>query len=72
MGNGKWEPDPSDVECRGESIVRITQMSFDSFEPLNQEGKIAVASSVTVITVASILLFTIGFCVDTFVKQKKR
>ena len=30
---------PSDVECRGESMVRVTQMSF---EPLSQYGKIAV------------------------------
>ena len=32
-----------------------------SFEPLNQEGKIVVASSVTVFVITSILFFIIGF-----------
>ena len=32
-----------------------------SFEPISQEGKIAVASSVTVFAVTSILFFIIGF-----------
>ena len=42
-----------------------------SFEALNQEGKIAVASSVTVFTVASIAFFIIGFLCG-HVCQKKR
>ena len=40
MGNGEWEPDPNKVECKNESTVKQGMLS--------QDGKIAVASSVTV------------------------
>ena len=60
VGNGEWEPDPNTIKCKNESTMRKGSLSRD--------GKIAVASSVTVFTVASILLV---FCVDTFVKRRK-
>ena len=40
--------------------------------PLSQEGKIAIASSVTVLVVASILLFTIGFLCGNFYQRKRK
>ena len=58
-GNGEWEPDPGDTVC----VDTITQRSL---EVLCRDGKIAVASSVTAFTNASILFFTVGFiCADT-------
>ena len=41
-------------------------------EQLSQEGKIAVASSVTVFTVASILIFTVGFLCGHFCHKKRK
>ena len=58
VGNVEWEPDPKDIECKGESMIRVIE---DSFEPLNRCEKIAVASSVTVFVVTSILVVIIGF-----------
>ena len=43
-----------------------------SFEPLNQEGRIAVASSVTVFAVTSILFFIIGFLSRHFCSKKRK
>ena len=40
-GSGEWEPDHNKVEYKNESIVQIKLLS--------QDGKIAVASSVTVL-----------------------
>ena len=65
-GNGEWEPDPKDVECNSENMIRITE---DSFEALNRCERIAVASSVIVFVVTSILFVIVGFCVDTFVEK---
>ena len=41
------------------------------FEPRSHDGKIAVASSVTVFTVASITFFIIGFLCGHFCQKKK-
>ena len=60
MGNGEWEPDPSTVKCKNESTMRKGSLSRD--------GKIAIASSVTVFTVVSILLV---YCVDTLNLSKE-
>ena len=67
---GKWESRSNDM-CTIFSGKRMnhTQSMYSfsshnpgrSFEPLSQEGKIAVASSVTVFAVTSILFFIIGF-----------
>ena len=71
MGNGEWEPDPSKAECIGTSTpVHMTTQR--SFEALSREGKIAVASSVTVFVVASILFFTIGFLCGHFWQKKRK
>ena len=52
MGNGGWEPDPREAECIITSTT--THMTTPSvFEALGLDGKIAVASSVTVFVVAS-------------------
>ena len=42
------------------------------FEPLSQDRKIAVASSVTVFVVASILFFIIGFLCGYFCQKKRK
>ena len=42
-GNGEWEPDPKKVECKNKTIVQISKQGM-----LSRDGKIAVASSVTV------------------------
>ena len=59
VGNGEWEPDPNTVKCKNE---RKGSLSI--------EAKIAVASSVTVFTVASILFFIIGFLCGHFCQKK--
>ena len=71
MGNGEWEPDPSEAECIGTSTASHMKTPR-SFEALNLEGKIAVASSVTVFTVASILFFTIGVLCGHFCQKKRK
>ena len=43
-----------------------------SFEPLSQEGKIAVASSVTVFAVTSILFFIVGFLSGHFCRKERK
>ena len=43
-----------------------------SFEPLSQDGKIAVASSVAVFAVTSILFFTVGFLCGHFCQKKRK
>ena len=68
MGNGEWEPDLREAECVDTST---TQISFD-LEALSQEGKIAVASSVTVFIVTSILFFIIGFLSGHFCQRETR
>ena len=62
MGNGEWEPDPREAECVDASttVHMTTQRSFD-LEALSQDGKIAVASSVTIFIVTLVLFFIIGF-----------
>ena len=58
----------------GEPLV-VTQNLIaigKSPEGLSRDGKIAVASSVTVFTMASILFFTVGFlCGNIFQKKRK-
>ena len=46
--------------------------SFKGNEELSGDGKIAVASSVTVFTVASILFFIIGFLCGHFCQKKRK
>ena len=41
-------------------------------EPLSQEGKIAVASSVTVFSITSILFFIIGFLSRHFYHKERK
>ena len=67
MGNGEWEPDPGEVECvTTNTTLHMTESA------LSKEGKIAVASSVTVFTVASILFFIIGFLCGHFCQMKRK
>ena len=40
-------------------------------EPLNQAGKITVASSVTILIVASVLLFIVGYISGNFQRKKR-
>ena len=47
-----------------------TERSFHS-ETLSQDGKIAVASSVTVFVVTSLLFFIIGFLSGHFCRKKR-
>jgi hypothetical protein len=64
--NGEWEPDPntqSTVNFKNESIRNGL---------LSRDGKIAVASSVTVFTVASILFFIVGFLSGHFYQKKRK
>ena len=64
MGNEEWEPDPNTVKCKNESTVRKRLLS--------NEAKIAVASSVTVFTVASILFFIVGFLCGHFYQKRRK
>ena len=59
---GQWEPNSSSIciETIGGSIT------------LSQDGKIAVASSVTVFAVASILFFIVGFLCGCFCQKKRK
>ena len=43
-----------------------------SFEPLSRDRKIAIASSVTVFVVASILFFIIGFLCGHFCRKERK
>ncbi len=64
--NGEWEPDPntqSTVNFKNESIRNGL---------LSRDGKIAVASSVTVFTVASISFFIVGFLCGHFCQKKRK
>jgi hypothetical protein len=64
--NGEWESDPntqSTVNFKNESIRNGL---------LSRDGKIAVASSVTVFTVASILFFIVGFLCGHFCQKKRK
>ena len=45
---------------------------FKGSEGLNRDGKIAVASSVTVFAVASILFFIIGFLCGHFCQKRRK
>ena len=76
MGNGEWEPDPREVECISadtSTAVYMISSTQRSFEVLCQEGKITVASSMTVFAVSAIL-FVIGFLCGHFCQKirKKR
>ena len=64
VGNGEWEPDPNTVKCKNESTIRKGSLS--------KEAKIAVASSVTVFTVASILFFIVGFLCGHFCQRRRK
>ena len=68
MGNGEWEPDPEDVECVATNNITVHMTE----SALSKEGKIAVASSVTVFTVASILFFVVGFLCGHFCQKKRK
>ena len=77
MGNGEWEPDPREVECIStdtSTAVYMISSTQKSFEVLNQELKITVASSVTVFAVSTILFVIIGFLCGHFCQKirKKR
>jgi hypothetical protein len=64
--NGEWESDPntqSTVNFKNESIRNGL---------LSRDGKIAVASSVTVFTVASISFFIVGFLCGHFCQKKRK
>ena len=71
MGNGEWELDLREAECVDASttVHMTTEKSFDS-AALSQEGKIAVASSVTVFVVTSILFFIVGFLSGHFCRKE--
>ena len=71
MGNGKWEPDPREAECISNSTT-VHMTTQGSFEVLSRDGKIAVASSVTVFVVASILFFIIGFLCGHFCQKNRK
>ena len=58
MGNGEWEPDLREVAC------------VDASTTLSQEGKFAVASSVTVFVVTSLLFFIIGYLSRRFCRRE--
>jgi hypothetical protein len=45
---------------------------FKGSEGLSRDGEIAVASSVTVFTVASILFFIVGFLCGHFCQKKRK
>ena len=66
MGNGEWEPDPNKAECKNSSIIQIGRGS------LSRDGKIAVASSVAVFALASIVFFTVGFLCGHFCQKKRK
>ena len=82
---GYWEPNSSSI-CAfdatgmngllGCSTLQSTFSQFTiigcSSEALSQEGKAAVASSVTVFVVTSILLFTIGLLCGHFCQKKRK
>ena len=70
MGNGEWEPDLRKMVCTGTSMQTTTDKTFKT---LNRDGMIAVASSVTVFVVASILFFIVGFLCGHFCwKERKK
>ena len=71
MGNGEWEPNPSEAECIDTSTT-VHTTTQRSFEALSRDGKIAVASSVTVFVVVSILFFTIGFLCGHCCQEKRK
>jgi hypothetical protein len=64
--NGEWESDPntqSTVNFKNESIRNGL---------LSRDGEIAVASSVTVFTVASISFFIVGFLCGHYCQKKRK
>ena len=72
MGNGEWVPDPREAECIGTSTTSVHMTTLRSFEALSRDGKIAVASSVTVFVVASVLFFTIGLLCGHLCQKKRK
>jgi hypothetical protein len=50
----------------------FTRLLFKGSEGLSQEGKISVASSVTVFTVVSILFFIVGFLCGHFCQKNRK
>ena len=67
MRNGEWKPDPNKHECKNESIVQISKQGM-----LSGDGKIAVASSVTVFVGTAILFFIVGFLCGHFCQKKRK
>jgi hypothetical protein len=64
--NGEWEPDPNT-----QSTVKFKNESTRN-GLLSRDGEIAVASSVTVFTVASISFFIVGFLCGHFCQKKRK
>ena len=75
MGNGEWEPDPREVECisadTSTAVYMISSIQRSS-KVLCQDGKIAVASSVTVFAVTIILFFVIDFLCEQLYQKKRK
>jgi hypothetical protein len=66
--DGEWEPDPNT-----QSTVNFKNVSTNARKGLlSRDGEIAVASSVTVFTVASILFFIVGFLCGHFCLKKRK
>ena len=56
--NGEWEPDPKDAECTESTLSR--------------DGKIAVASSITVFVMTSLIFIIVGFLCGHCCQTKRR
>ena len=67
MENGEWEPDLREAECVDASMT--TQILSQA---LSQERKIAIASSVTVFIVTSVLFLIVGFLSGHFCRRKRK
>ena len=81
---GQWKPNTSSIceegrysgiQCiiiglRAYHIIFI--ILWSSLELLSQDGKIAVASSVTVFVVVSVLFFTVGFLCGYFCRNQQK
>ena len=74
--NGQWEPSISDVNCQPQvstaesTVVVISTIHSDCV--CTDDGKIAVASSVTAFVVGSILFFITGFLCGHFCRKEKK
>ena len=56
----------------GNEVNYVNTTESVTLKPLNRDGKIAVASSVTVFVVASVLFFVVGFLCGYFFHKKKK